>query len=86
MSGAFQVLTLLSSSRLNPLIIHLSAAFGFILSVVLSDQNTVFSVQLFWPQEVTHMGSKKQTRSLMPAGSPTSTNQTLMLGSLKKVY
>lgn len=42
MSGAFQVLTLLSSSHLKPLIIHLSAlrlvsAFGFILSAVLSD-------------------------------------------------
>lgn len=41
----------------------------------------VLFLQLCWPRGVTHMGSRRRTRSLMPDGSPISTNQTLTHGS-----
>lgn len=59
----------------------------FILLVIscATKTNMFSSVQLFWPQGVTLMGSKRQMRSLMPAGSPISTSQTSTHGSWEKV-
>lgn len=47
--------------------------------------NRVLFLQLCWPRGVTHMGSRRRTRSLMLAGSPISASQTSTHGSLEKV-